>query len=80
MDQHADPSNYRPITLLSIPYKIYCSLINIRLVNYLESNNIISSQQSGFRNGKQTTDNRNCINFNYSKMQKIIIKLIHIIY
>jgi hypothetical protein len=52
----SQPQNYRPITLLSIPYKIFCVMINFRLTSFLESNNLISPQQNGFRNGKQTTD------------------------
>lgn len=52
-----DPMNYRPITLLKLPYKILCGIMNSRLIQYLEMNNLISKQQSGFRNNRQTSDN-----------------------
>ena len=44
-----DPGNYRPITLLSPTGKLYASIINMKLVNYLESNNLIDTAQNGFR-------------------------------
>ena len=44
-----DPSNYRPITLLPILGKLYASIINAKLVNHVESNNLIHTSQNGFR-------------------------------
>lgn len=47
-DQHS-PSNYRPISLTSIPCKILEHVIFSHLVNFLESNNFFSPAQHGFR-------------------------------
>lgn len=52
-----DPSNYRPITLLSCFGKLFTAIINNRLTSYAEENNIISDCQTGFRKGFSTADN-----------------------
>lgn len=44
-----DPSNYRPISLLSILSKILEKIIATQLVNFLESKNLLSCTQHGFR-------------------------------
>lgn len=48
-------NNYRPISILPAISKILERLVNKRLVSYLESNNILSSSQYGFRSGKSTS-------------------------
>ena len=53
----ADPSNYRPITLLSCFGKLFTAIINNRLKNYAENFNRIRETQAGFRPGYSTTDN-----------------------
>ena len=53
---NADPTNYRPISLTSCVCKTMERMINSRLVWYLESNNLISPFQSGFRHGRSTND------------------------
>jgi ribonuclease HI len=53
---NADPTNYRPISLTSCVCKTLERMINSRLVWYLESNNLISPFQSGFRHGRSTND------------------------
>ena len=47
-----DPLNYRGITITSLVYKIYCSLLNHRLSHWIESNNILCDEQNGFRSGR----------------------------
>ena len=53
---HAEPTNYRPIALTSCLCKTLERMINKRLVWYLESNDLISSIQSGFRSERSTND------------------------
>lgn len=45
-------NNYRPIALLPTFSKILERVVYIRLVNYLETNNILNASQFGFRKGK----------------------------
>ena len=51
-----DPVNYRPISLTSCVCKTLERMINARLVWYLESQNIITNFQSGFRTNRSTND------------------------
>ena len=53
-DKHV-PSNYRPISLTSIVIKTMERIIHSELTAVLESNNLISAQQFGFRNHHLTT-------------------------
>ncbi|KAI5632302.1 reverse transcriptase (RNA-dependent DNA polymerase) domain-containing protein [Phthorimaea operculella] len=50
------PTNYRPISLLSIFSKILEKLVNRRLIKYLDKHKIISPCQFGFQSGKSTED------------------------
>ncbi len=43
------PSHYRGIALLSTSYKIYTSVINNRIVSYMEDNGLYDEEQNGFR-------------------------------
>ena len=52
-----DIANYRPIAVTSNVNKLYCSLLNERLQDYVEGHNILSQEQNGFRRGRRTTDN-----------------------
>ena len=44
-----EPCNYRPITLLPILSKVLERIVAIQLVEYLESNRLLSNNQHGFR-------------------------------
>lgn len=50
------PNDTRPINLIKSRPKLLDKLINARLIHILESNNLISSNQFGFRKCKQTLD------------------------
>ena len=51
-----DPNNYRPIALLSVISKVMEKYINIHILKYLESHNIIHDRQYGFRTRRSTAD------------------------
>jgi ribonuclease HI len=48
--------SYRPISLTSCFCKVYESMINRRLMYYLETNHLLSIHQSAFRPGRSTVD------------------------
>ena len=48
--------SYRPISLLSVIGKIFEKLVNTRLVWLLESRNLLTAVQCGFRPGRSTQD------------------------
>lgn len=52
----SDPASYRPISLSSCACKIFERMVNGRLRTYLESNNLLSPYQNGFRPGRSTAD------------------------
>ena len=49
-----DPSNYRAITLLSIPGKVFCRMILNRIQVTID--NHLTEEQCGFRSSRVTTD------------------------
>ena len=49
-----DPTNYRPISVTSTLSKIFESAINKQLLDYLNLNNIITSDQSAYLSGRST--------------------------
>ena len=55
-----DPLNYRGISLLSVPYKIYADILNQRLMDWLEQNKVLVDEQNGFRK------KRSCLEHIYS--------------
>ena len=50
------PNSYRGISLLCCVYKIYSSVLNSRVVKYLEHNNKIVDEQNGFRKARACID------------------------
>lgn len=54
--EYSDPNSYRPIALTSCLCKTMERMVNSRLVHYLDSNDIISNLQSGFRKQRSTID------------------------
>ena len=51
-----DPLVYRGITFAFSSYKLFCALINNRLIKWAEGNDILADEQNGFCSGKSTTD------------------------
>lgn len=52
----SSPCNYRPIAVLTSLSKVLERIINTRFTQYLETNNIISKNQFGFRRKMSTSD------------------------
>jgi hypothetical protein len=55
-DSRLDPSNYRPITLLSVVGKLFGVVVNARLSAFSEATGSLSDEQGGFRPGRGTPD------------------------
>ena len=51
-----NPNNFRPISLLSIPGKLYASHLLTELTSWIDDNNIIGPEQAGFRAGRSTLE------------------------
>jgi hypothetical protein len=51
-----DPNNFRGISLTSVVCKIFTSLVNNRLSNFLEATGSIGNEQAGFRENFSTSD------------------------
>ena len=49
-----DINNYRPISILPAFSKIFEKAISTRLVHFIETNNLFSDSQHGFRSGRST--------------------------
>ena len=54
--ERSDPLNYRGITIMSCLSKLFNSVLNNRLDDYLSENNIISETQIGFKKKARTSD------------------------
>ena len=50
------PLNYRGISLICCTSKIYSSLLNNRIIKYLNHTNKIADEQNGFRKGRSCSD------------------------
>ena len=51
-----DPKNYRPIALLSNFLKLYQSVLDARLIKFLECNGVLADEQYGFRPDRSLLD------------------------
>ena len=52
-----DPANYRGITLLSVVGKVFCKILNNRLVQCLDKEGTLHEGQAGFRINRSCMDN-----------------------
>ena len=52
--ESSDLNNYRPISVISVVAKVFERIVYDQLYNFLNSEEIISKQQSGFRSSNST--------------------------
>ena len=52
-----DPGNYRGITLLSVVGKVFCMVLNNRLVQHFDKGGVLHEGQAGFRLRRSCVDN-----------------------
>ncbi len=50
------PNDYRGISLQSIILKTFCRILQTRLVDFLEENNLLSDEQNGYRRDRSCQD------------------------
>ena len=74
-----DLSNYRPISLINVQYKIFANIIRDRLAKFLEDNKLLSHLQNGFRKNRGTFNNLNSI-INIIEDAKYNKRSIHLLY
>jgi exonuclease III len=86
-----DVTNYRPISLTNVFCKLMEKLVRKRIVKYLDTNELISVSQSGFRSGRSTlsqlllshfklidgVNNRSCIDGVYTDLSKAFDSISH---
>ena len=65
----SDPTSYRPIALTSHLGKTMERMVTQRLTHHVESKNLISPHQSGFRKGRNTMDSVLCLESEIRKAQ-----------
>ena len=66
-----DPSNYRPISIIPVFATIFEKLMKKQLADFFERNNILYSNQFGFRSERNTTDAVVClINYVLESLEK----------
>ena len=53
---HFNPSNYHPIAITSAVATVFETLLNSHFIKHLESNNLLSDHQRGFRKARSTGD------------------------
>ena len=53
----SDPANYRPVSLTSQVCKVLESIVRGQILEHLESNNLLSDHQHGFRAGRSCLSN-----------------------
>ena len=70
-----DKANYRPISLLSTYSKVIEKFINNQIVTHLEQNNLLYTNQFGFRKKKLTQSMRLTKLSNLYKLQNMHVKL-----
>jgi exonuclease III len=70
-------SNYRPISLQSVVYKTFMTIMTKRLTKYVEKNKLISEAQGGFRRDRTCLEKVEVLNQLRNRQRK---KAIHIVF
>ena len=52
-----DRTNYRPVSLTSVPCKVMEAIIKDKVMDYMETNGLICNEQHGFRKGRSCLTN-----------------------
>ena len=52
----SEPLSYRGISLMATSAKIFTSILNNRIKQYLKTNNLLCEEQNGFRKGRSCQD------------------------
>ena len=75
-----DPANYRGISLTSCLGKLFNKVINARLLEYVDTKNVLSYNQIGFKQNSRTSDHiltlKSIIDFQKSKKKKVFAAFI----
>ena len=61
------PTNYRPISILSVVSKVMEKYLNIEILKYLETNKLIHDRQYGFLNRRSTADLLSFVSHTWNK-------------
>ena len=79
-----DPANFRPITLQSVPLKVFTSCLRNAIFNFLSANNYIEHEiQKGFTPGlsgtfEHTAEMADIINKARTKQRSLVITLLNL--
>ena len=77
---HADPDNYRGITITSIFSKVFLHIVQDRIDQWLHYNDIIVEEQAGFRKGYSTVDHifvlNSIVNRHLAQKKKLYVAFI----
>ena len=63
------PLNYRGISLLCIPYKAFCTIINQHIFEWSDETGILCEEQNGFRS------NRSCLEHIFSLLSVVELRM-----
>ena len=66
-----NPRKFRGISVLSVVYKIFCTVVRNRLTEMAESNGLLCEEQNGFRKGRGCLDNILMLTLLGSKYSKV---------
>jgi len=67
-------SNYRPISLLPVPYKLFMSILTKRLSLFAEERGLLSNCQGGFRRGRSCIDKISLVTAKLEDNRKLQLK------